>query len=339
MAALTAHARLAIGALLLSGCATAAPDPGLVVRDAVCAVGDRFGRLDILPLASGGIGLRVVTPDREAALEGLIATWETKVEATGVRHIVVDTPRPTLAVVIDDVGLHPNQVLPFWLLGQPITWALLPHAPHSQSYASWLSGHGSTMIVHIPMQPEDPRHMTLPGYLTLDQPPEERARLFDEAMQALPDIIGFNNHMGSVLTADTAAMEALVARLPAGTLVLDSRTPTVSALAPAARKRKLPTAERSVFIDNERNPSAIRRQLEIALEIARRKGSAVAIGHPYPETAQALAGFLLAHPEEVHLVPIERVAAPAALPLWLRECADGKSTWERTEASAESTED
>ncbi len=313
--------------LALVGCATAPVDLKQLARDAVCAAGDRFGRLDILPTPNGGIGLRLVTPDREAALEGLIAAWENNGQPTGVRTVVVDSPRPMLAVVIDDVGLHPNQLLPFWVLGQPITWALLPDAPHSEPYSQWLSNHGSSMIVHIPMEPEEARYMTLPGYITSAQPPEERARLFDHALAAVPDAIGFNNHMGSVLTADRAIMAELVARLPPGTLVLDSRTPTVSALAPAARKRGLPTAERSVFIDNERDAAAIRRQLEVALAIARTKGAATAIGHPYPETAQALAGFLADHREEVHLVPVERVASPPTLPRWLRECADGRSTW------------
>jgi len=47
-------------------------------------------------------------------------------------------------------------------------------------------------------------------------------------------------------------------------------------------------ARRNVFLDDEQNVAAIRKQFALALHDAREKGSAVAIGHPHPETLQIL---------------------------------------------------
>jgi polysaccharide deacetylase 2 family uncharacterized protein YibQ len=45
---------------------------------------------------------------------------------------------------------------------------------------------------------------------------------------------------------------------------------------------------RDVFLDDERSVEAIDRQLRQGVELARRQGSAVLIGHPYPQTLQVL---------------------------------------------------
>lgn len=43
-----------------------------------------------------------------------------------------------------------------------------------------------------------------------------------------------------------------------------------------------------MFLDDVRTPEAIAGQLRIAVELARRQGSAVLIGHPYPQTLEVL---------------------------------------------------
>ena len=51
----------------------------------------------------------------------------------------------------------------------------------------------------------------------------------------------------------------------------------------------VPAAERQVFLDNDRAPDAIRGQFARLLEVARERGGAIAIGHPYRETLEVLA--------------------------------------------------
>jgi hypothetical protein len=45
---------------------------------------------------------------------------------------------------------------------------------------------------------------------------------------------------------------------------------------------------RDIFLDNETNPESIRLQYNIWLTKARERGSAIAIGHPYPNTIAVL---------------------------------------------------
>ncbi|HQU14543.1 MAG: divergent polysaccharide deacetylase family protein [Gammaproteobacteria bacterium] len=65
---------------------------------------------------------------------------------------------------------------------------------------------------------------------------------------------------------------------------------------------------RKVFLDDQRDPAAIRRQFAKLIEIARRDGSARAIGHPYPETLSVLTELLPRLAERrVRLIPVSRL--------------------------------
>lgn len=178
------------------------------------------------------------------------------------------------------------------------------------------------MLVHLPMEPHDPEQISFPGYLRMDQAPTERRRLVEEALAAVPGAVGINNHMGSRLTSDGQVMREVVDLLPEDYLVVDSRTVAESRLAAIAREAGRAVAERTVFLDNQRDVDAITERLSEALAHAEAHGSAVAIGHPYPETVHALERFLDTHGDRVHLVPIERVADPPRRPRWLERCAE-----------------
>lgn len=290
-------------------------------RAAVCAVGDRFGRLDLVPVPGGDLALRVVTTDDpDATAEALRAAWSEAAGAGGIARIDVAPPRPLLAVVIDDLGLHPGQVTPLWDLGEPVTWALFPDAPWSQDYAKWLAARGASILVHVPMEPDDPAHMSMPGYLTGSQPAHVRRALLREALFSIPDAAGFSNHQGSRMTRDREAMDDLLRSVGAETIVLDSRTSRESALAAAARDLGLASAERTVFLDHVRDVDEIRAQLEAAVSVAERTGTAVAIGHPYPETALALRAFLAEGRDRVQWVGLERVLDRPRAPRWIERC-------------------
>jgi hypothetical protein len=169
------------------------------------------------------------------------------------------------------------------------------------------------------MEPEHAGHMTLKGYIRMDQSPSEQLALFGKHLMEVPGAIGFNNHMGSRLTADSATMAVLLRAVPREWVVLDSRTSSKSQLERLA-KRRFPTARRTLFVDNERSEEAVLAQLEFALGDALTKGKTIVIGHTYPETAKALERFLKLHRDRVHLVPVERLATPRAMPAWQRRC-------------------
>jgi hypothetical protein len=119
--------------------------------------------------------------------------------------------------------------------------------------------------------------------------------------------------MGSRFTASPRRMERLMLQLKArGLLFLDSKTSDASVGHRLARSHGVPSAERDVFLDNERAPAAIRAQLAEVERIARRTGRCIAIGHPYPETLDALSAWLAEiDAKGLMLVPVSALVARA----------------------------
>ena len=95
--------------------------------------------------------------------------------------------------------------------------------------------------------------------------------------------------MGSRMTAQQPAMAWLMAELQRRhKLFVDSRTSAQTVAAAEAQKIGLASVSRDVFLDDERNEAAIYNQLQSAISLARKQGSAVMIGHPYPQTLAVL---------------------------------------------------
>jgi polysaccharide deacetylase 2 family uncharacterized protein YibQ len=135
------------------------------------------------------------------------------------------------------------------------------------------------------------------------------ARL-DWGLSRFDGYVGINNHMGSAFTRDAEGMRTVLAELKRrGLMFLDSRTIGGSVAGSLAQEMGVAHATRDVFLDNRRDVAAIRAQLEEAERIARKTGSAVAIGHPYDETIQALSAWLPTLAEKkIALVPISALA-------------------------------
>jgi polysaccharide deacetylase 2 family uncharacterized protein YibQ len=74
-----------------------------------------------------------------------------------------------------------------------------------------------------------------------------------------------------------------------GMYFLDSRTSDKTVAYPTVRKAGVPAAERNVFLDNEEEMAAIEKQFAKAVAMAKKRGSAVVIGHFRKITLEALA--------------------------------------------------
>src|SRR5207302_2375823 len=103
----------------------------------------------------------------------------------------------------------------------------------------------------------------------------------------------------------TPVIEELRAR---GLLFLDSRTAATTVGEMLARRQGVPTAARNVFLDDETSAPAIGARLADVEQAARRKGTAVAIGHAHDATLAALAAWLPAlASKHLVLVPLSTV--------------------------------
>ncbi len=161
----------------------------------------------------------------------------------------------------------------------------------------------------MPMEPLQHQNGSL-DLLTDDMTAAEMQQQLSAALVATPYATGLNNHMGSRFTVSNAALARFLPLLREQELfVLDSRTNPSSQFGLMAATQAIPSLSRDVFLDNVRKPEAITQQLEKLLAVARKKGKAVGIGHPYAETAAALQQFLKQHNENIEelVVPLSQI--------------------------------
>ncbi len=218
--------------------------------------------------------------------------------------------RPMIALVIDDLGLSRARALRTISLPAPITLAFLPYGNNLRKLADASRSAGHELIIHVNMEPKD--HDVDPGpqaLLTSLSTDEVRDRL-EWALGQFDGYIGISNHMGSRFTEWPDGMETVIRVLKRrGLLFFDSVTSTKSVGPALARAHGMAHASRDVFLDHDRSSKSIKRQLAETERIARRRGHAIAIGHPYDVTFEALKAWM---PDVVargfQLVPLSAIA-------------------------------
>lgn len=200
--------------------------------------------------------------------------------------------RPRIAIVIDDMGLDRKRSDKVQALPGPLTLAWLPYAHALPQQTAQARAAGHELIVHMPMEPSGNADPGPDALLTALGETELRRRLARH-LAAFDGFVGINNHMGSRFTADQRGMAVVLSELAGrGLLFLDSRTTADSAAGPLAAHYHVPMLARDVFLDHQQSPQAVAAALAKVEEIARRKGSAIAIGHPHDVTTAALAAWL-----------------------------------------------
>jgi len=209
------------------------------------------------------------------------------------------TPRPQpapgsrgkLAILLDDAGQNDDLVPDAIALPAQVGFAVLPFLPRSAETANAAYAAGHEVWLHLPMEPQNyPANNPGPGAVLVGMTTDELRTTVHSAINNVPHAVGVNNHMGSKATADLKTMTWIMQELSArGMAFIDSRTTTRTVAEKAARAQGVPTNRRRVFLDNTREPGAIRKQLDEAVYQCRINGEAIAIGHLDPVTVQVLA--------------------------------------------------
>ena len=204
-----------------------------------------------------------------------------------------DDHRPLIAIVIDDMGVARRRSDRAAALPGPLTLAFLPYAENvaRQSHAARRRGH--EIWVHIPMQPMGFNSDPGPNVLDARLGAAEMRRRLMWNLTRFDGYVGFNNHMGSRLTANRDAMDQVMTAAGArGLMFLDSLTTNRSVAYASARAAGLPATTRDVFLDNTDLADEVMVRLAETEARARARGSAVAIGHPRDATLDVLEPWL-----------------------------------------------
>lgn len=203
--------------------------------------------------------------------------------------------KPRIAIVIDDLGLSVEATRTAIELPSPLTLSFLTYAPSEDltTLTAAARDGGHEVMAHVPMQAASENVNPGPHALTDAMSAQALRANLTWGLNRLSGYVGINNHMGSALTADETAMQRVMAELDErGLLFLDSRTTAETRATQAADAAGVPYTERDVFLDNAKDRGAIREQLRELEAAARRKGTAVAIGHPYEVTLSVLASWM-----------------------------------------------
>lgn len=203
---------------------------------------------------------------------------------------VAAEPLPRIAVIIDDIGYRWVEGWRAVQLQGAVAIAVLPHATYSMKLASAANDGGKEVVLHLPMQAIDADENPGPGALELDQTRTEFATAFAADLAAVPFARAVNNHMGSLLTRHPGHMRWLMEELRArgGLFFVDSYTTPQSVGLMVARENGVPALRRDVFLDSEVSAEGIAAEWQRLLELARKRGSAIGIGHPHPATLALL---------------------------------------------------
>jgi polysaccharide deacetylase 2 family uncharacterized protein YibQ len=190
-------------------------------------------------------------------------------------------PSWKIAVIIDDVG-YPTTALGEYVRFQgKLTFSVIPFLEHSRQYAGVLHDNGFEVLLHIPMEPIGyPQVNPGPGAVLSSDSRELVEKKISGMVESIPYAQGANNHMGSKATQDCALMELVIDALKKRNLFfVDSVTIGTSCAYKTAAARNEPAARRDVFLDNRDDYEYISQRFEELKRIARRKGTAIGIGH------------------------------------------------------------
>ena len=218
-------------------------------------------------------------------------------------------PKPCLCLIIDDNGYCLSRTRLFLDLNLPITFSMLPHLPHTLDLAREIHDQGHEIMLHQPMEPVDPHFDPGPGALFTRHDKNRIHDIISQNIELLPMASGVNNHMGSRFTAKASKMKAALSVIKKRRLFfIDSLTSSRSTGYDCARKLGIPSAQRNVFLDNQKQEDAVYRQMRRLYQQALQHGIAAGIGHPFPQTAAGIRRFVRDHGASFTLSYASRIA-------------------------------
>ncbi len=193
---------------------------------------------------------------------------------------------PKLVIIIDDVAFG-YQVRALRSLNIPVTLSFFPPSkrhPNTPYYAKKFRHY----MIHLPMEAK--------GYfkeeentLRVGDSRAKMEKIIKKIRKDFPRARYVNNHTGSRFTADLKALRRVMPLLGSyGFGFVDSRTTADTRVKQVMQESGRPYIHRDIFLDNELDVKSIRNQLKKAVKIAKKRGYAIAIGHPHKKTVKAL---------------------------------------------------
>jgi len=220
-------------------------------------------------------------------------------------------PRGQVALIMDDMGNNLDTLREIIALGRPVTVSVLPYSAHAAEAARIAHENGLEVLLHLPLESVN-NHEAMPdteGLIMAMMTEPAIVASFEASYDRVPFAAGTNNHMGSRFTAERDLMRTILRPIKErGLFFVDSRTTAMTVAFDEARGMGVPAARRDVFLDADEDRGRIRGRLVELFQKARKKGRAVGICHPFPETLAVLkSSFHLVEVYNLEAVPVSRL--------------------------------
>ncbi len=196
------------------------------------------------------------------------------------------TKQARLAIIIDDMA-NISQVKALQALNLKVNPSFFP-SDKNHIDTPKLALKFDFYMVHLPLAAIN---YAKPELDTLN-PNDTQERIFKKIKQIkkdFKDLKFINNHTGSLFTSNEEAMKKLYKAFEKeGLIFVDSKTIASSKAPKVAKALGQIYIQRDVFLDNQDDVACIKKQLMDAVKLAKKKGFAIAIGHPRKNTFKAL---------------------------------------------------
>lgn len=199
--------------------------------------------------------------------------------------------RPKVVVVVTGLGVSFNATESVvGVLPGEMTLAFAPFARKLKDWIDAARGAGHEVLINLPMEPRGyPRDDPGPFGLLTALDAEQNKRRLDWVLSRITGYVGVTNYMGDRFTANASAMQPILREMERrGLMFLDGMGTATSVGPKTAEALKLPFAMNDKVIDQTVTRRAIDAALAEIERIAKARGSAVALAHPYPVTVRRL---------------------------------------------------
>lgn len=199
----------------------------------------------------------------------------------------IKTNKPKLVIIFDDVTTQ-SQIRQIKQIGFRTNISIMPPTskhPNSAIIAQDLAFY----MIHFPLEAKYFKGEEK-STLHVGDSYEKIEKRVAQIRKWYPNAKYTNNHTGSKFTEDEQSMDYLFKALKKYDFVfMDSRTTSKTVAKQMASKYDMPYIVRNIFLDNEQNFEYIQKQLKKSINLAKKNGYAIAIGHPHQATIKTLA--------------------------------------------------
>ena len=215
-----------------------------------------------------------------------------------LKNVVAEAQMPMLAIVIDDFGQSRRGVEKMLANKCPLTCAIMPGLDYSTQDAENAHKNGHEVILHMPMEAyvKLPESWYGPKVIRNYDSEEKAKEKLRECIASIPYCVGVNIHIGSGVCLNKKLVTAILEESRDNNkYFLDSRTHEGSVCAQVAPATNADFVQRDFFLEptNAPNYEHAKSELKKAVNLAKKQGYAIAIGHVGPEggdsTAMAIA--------------------------------------------------